>query len=77
MVRITTPRGYAEVEAGAPFAETVKRVADEKEVGARDSEGHRNFRVILGGTEIVDPEQAPATIEEGAELVLFPFDKAG
>lgn len=69
MVRITTPRGPVEVEPGAPFAETVKRIATEK--------GMANFRVILNDAEIEDQVLAPATIGETDNIVIFPFDKAG
>ena len=70
-VHIETGRGLtAEVQAGAPFQETIERVADEAHYGGY-------FRVFLNGEEIINPDEAPATIEPGMRLAITSYDKVG
>ena len=70
-VFIETGRGQtAEVQAGAPFAETVDRVAEEAHYGGY-------FRVFLNGEEILEPSEAPDTIEPGMRISITSYDKVG
>lgn len=70
-VHIETGRGQtAEVQAGAPFQETIERVADEAHYGGY-------FRVFLNGEEILDPNEAPAVIEAGMRIAITSYDKVG
>jgi len=62
-VKIMTPRGPREVDAGAPFIETIKEVAAEV--------GLKSLRVFQGDVEIA-MEDAPATLE--SDVVLYPYD---
>jgi len=71
VVYVETGRGHAtEVQAGAPFVETVERLADEAHYG-------RFFRVFLNGDEIINPDDAPQTIEPGMRIALTSYDKVG
>lgn len=67
-IRVMTPRGVVETEPG-PFQDKIRDVAR----GA----GLTKFRVFVGGVEVASPAQAPANLEEGQEVVLFPYDQAG
>jgi len=70
-VYIETGRGQtAQVQAGTPFKEAIERVADEFHYGGY-------FRVFLNGSEIVDPDDAPQTIEPGMRIALTSYDKVG
>jgi len=70
-VFIETGRGQtAEVQMGAPFQETIERVADEAHYGGY-------FRVFLNGEELLNPEEAPSTIEPGMRIALTSYDKVG
>ena len=70
-VHIETGRGQTtEVQAGSPFSETVERVADEAHYGGY-------FRVFLNGEEIINPDEAPATIEPGMRIAITSYDKVG
>ena len=70
-VFIETGRGQtAEVQVGAPFQETIERVAEDAHYGGF-------FRVYLNGEEIVRPNEAPATIEAGQRITLTSYDKVG
>ena len=69
MVKVMTPSGVREVAEGAPFTETIKDVA--RDVGLT------HYRVFLGDQEIEDPEAAPAVIEPGMVITIYPYNKAG
>ena len=70
-VYIETGRGQtAEVPAGSPFAGTIEQIAEQAHYGGY-------FRVFLNGEEILDPAQAPATIEPGMRIAITSYDKAG
>jgi len=60
----------AEVQAGDPFVPTLDRLAEEAHYGGY-------FRVFLNGSEVVDPADAPATIEPGMRLAITSYDKVG
>lgn len=70
-VHIETGRGQtSEVPVGAPFQSTIERLAEEAHYGGY-------FRVFLNGDEILDPGEAPGTIEAGMRIALCSFDKVG
>lgn len=70
-VHIETGRGQtAEVQVGAPFQETIERVANGAHYGGY-------FRVFLNGEEILNPDEAPATIEAGMRIAITSYDKVG
>lgn len=70
-VEIVTGRGQTkEVPKGAPFGETIEKLADEASYGGY-------FRVFLNGEELIDPNDAPATIEEGMRIAICSYDKVG
>lgn len=70
-VHIETGRGAtAEVQVGAPFGETIERIADEAHYGGY-------FRVFLNGDELLDPNEAPETIESGMRIAITSYDKVG
>lgn len=70
-VHIETGRGQtAEVPVGAPFQETVERIADEAHYGGY-------FRVFLNGDEILDPSEAPEKVEAGMRIAVTSYDKVG
>lgn len=60
----------APVNVGDPFPQTIERLSDEANYGGW-------FRVWLNGNEIVEPEDAPATIEEGMRIAITSYDKVG
>lgn len=71
IIHIETGRGQTtEVQAGAPFGETIERVADEAHYGGF-------FRVFLNGEEILNPEEAPEKIEPGMRIAITSYDKVG
>ena len=60
-----------EIDAGAPFAETVKDYAREA--------GFSKFRVFVneaGVTTEIDSDNAPETIKEGVTIEIKPYEKA-
>ncbi len=70
-VTIITGRGQTtEVPKGAPFGETIERIADEASYGGY-------FRVFLNGEELIDPNDAPATIEADMKVAICSYDKVG
>lgn len=70
-VHIETGRGQtSEVPVGAPFQESIERVADETHYGGY-------FRVFLNGEELINPEEAPEKIEAGMRIALTSYDKVG
>lgn len=70
-VFVETGRGQAvEVQLGAPFTETIERIAEEAHYGGY-------FRVFLNGEELVDPEDSPETIEPGMRIAITSYDKVG
>ena len=70
-VNIETGRGQtAEVQVGAPFQETIERVADEAHYGGY-------FRVFLNGDELLDPNEAPTVVEAGMRIAITSYDKVG
>jgi hypothetical protein len=70
-IPIDTGRGQVvEVPVGAPFSETIERVADEAHYGGY-------FRVFLNGSELVDPEEAPEKIEASQRIAITSYDKVG
>lgn len=70
-IHIDTGRGQAvEVQAGASFRETLERVADEAHYGGY-------YRVFLNGVELINPEDAPDTVEAGMRIAVTAYDKVG
>ena len=70
-VFVDTGRGQSvEVQAGAPFVETLDRLAEQANYGGW-------FRIFLNGSEVVEPEDSPATIEPGMRLAITSYDKVG
>jgi len=68
-VFVETGRGEAvEVQAGAPFAETVEHLADQAHYGGY-------FRVFLNGSEILNPAESPQILEPGMRVVITSYDK--
>jgi len=68
---IETGRGNAvEIPVGVPFEETIKRLADEAHYGGF-------FRVFVNGLEVINPTDAPATIEAGQRIAITAYDKVG
>ena len=68
---VDTGRGAGvEVQAGAPFAETLERLADEAHYGGY-------FRVFVNGSEVINPEDAPTTVESGMRIAITAYDKVG
>ena len=60
----------AEVQTGAPFVETLDRLAEQAHYGG-------DYRVFLNGLEVLYIEEAPATIEAGMRLAITSYDKPG
>jgi len=70
-VFIETGRGTSvPINVGANFVDTVERIAHQSAYGGY-------YRVFLNGSEIVEPSDAPQTIEDGMRIVLTPYDKVG
>ena len=77
-VHIDTGRGQtSEVPVGAPFQETLERVAEATHYGGF-------FRVFLNGEEILDPERelvnedgSAKVIESGMRIAITSYDKVG
>jgi hypothetical protein len=68
---VETGRGTAvEVPVGSPFVETLNRLADEARYGGF-------FRIFLNGLEVINPTDAPATIEAGMRISITAYDKVG
>ena len=59
-----------QVNAGDPFEATLTRLADEAHYGGF-------YRVYVNGSEIINPEDSPATIEPGMRLAITAYDKVG
>jgi len=59
-----------DVAAGSPFRETIERLAVDAHYGGY-------FRVFLGDSEIINPSDAPATIEAGQHIAITSYDKVG
>ena len=71
VVPVETGRGSAvDVPVGSPFVSTLERIADEANYGGY-------YRVFLNGEEIVEPGEAPETIEEDMRLQITSYDKVG
>lgn len=66
---------------GSPYAVPDDVISTAEAVtGAAKEAGLRNFRVFIGGKEVVSPEDAPATLGEidtDLEISIKPFDRAG
>jgi hypothetical protein len=58
------------VRAGSPFVETLERLADQANYGGY-------YKVYLNGSEVVNPSDAPATIESGMRIAITSYDKVG
>ena len=68
---VETGRGEAvQVTVGDPFFANVTEIADRANYGGY-------FRVFLNGEEIVDPEEAPDTIDAGMRIAITSYDKVG
>ena len=59
-----------EVQVGAPFVETLNRLAEMAHYGG-------DYRVFLNGSEVLYIEEAPATIEAGMRIAITSYDKPG
>ena len=69
-VFVETGRGMpVEVRVGAPFVETVRRIASDAHYGGY-------FRTYLNGSSI-DPDDAPETIDAGMRIVITSYEKVG
>lgn len=62
--------GTAEVQVGCPFVPTLERLAEEANYGGY-------FRIFLNGSEVVNPEEAPQTIEREMRIIITSYDKVG
>lgn len=70
-VPVETGRGQAvNVNVGAPFAETIDSIANQANYGGY-------YRVFLNGQEMLEPDEAPATIQEGQRIAICAYDKVG
>lgn len=70
-VFVDTGRGQGvQVQAGSPFVTTLNRLADEAHYGGY-------FRIFLNGSELVNPEDSPETIEVGQRIAITSYDKVG
>jgi hypothetical protein len=58
------------VRAGSPFVETLERLADQANYGGY-------YKVYLNGSEVINPLDAPATIESGMRIAITSYDKVG
>jgi hypothetical protein len=71
VVKVETGRGnVVDALVGAPFEATINRIADMANYGGY-------FKVFLNGSELVDPETAPSTIQAGMRIALTSYDKVG
>lgn len=68
MSTLTVNGFVSNLETGASFRDVV--------IDAARNAGYGKFRVYLDGVEI-DPANAPATVPEGSNLEVRPFEKAG
>jgi len=59
-----------EVQVGAPFVETLDRLAEQAHYGG-------DYRVFLNGSEVLYIEEAPTTIGTGMRLAITSYDKPG
>ena len=67
-LEIGTPDGPVKVST-AVFADAVREVAKVK--------GYGKFKVFVGDDEIVDPDDAPATLPTDETVRIEPYNKAG
>ncbi len=68
---VETGRGETvEVQPGAPFVETLERLAVDAHYGGF-------FRIFLNGSEVINPEDAPDSIESGMRIIITSYDKVG
>ena len=59
-----------QVAPGSPFIETLEELAEQAHYGGW-------FRVFVNGSEVINPEDAPATIEPGMRVAIAAYDKVG
>ncbi len=70
-IHVDTGRGNTqEVSPGSLFASTLERLADEAHYGGY-------FRVFLNGSEVINPQDSPETIEPGMRVCITSYDKVG
>lgn len=70
-VMVETGRGNAvAVQVGAPFRETVERIAEAAHYGG-------SFRVYLNAEEVIEPGEAPTSIQPGMRIAITAYDKVG
>lgn len=60
----------ADVQVGAPFEETINGLAEDAHYGGY-------YRVFLNGEEILEPTEAPETIQLGMRIAITSYDKVG
>ena len=65
---IETPDGEVKVST-SHFADAVREAAKAK--------GYSTFKVFVGGEEIVDSDEAPATLPIDETVRVEPYNKAG
>ena len=71
VVYVETGRGGAvPIPVGSPFRETIERLAEEAHYGG-------SYRVFLDGNELLEPEEAPESIEAGMRIHITTYDKVG
>lgn len=70
-IYIDTGRGtQVEAHVGDNFEEKVNYAADQVNYGGY-------FRVFINGVEVVDPTDAPPTIQKGMRIAITAYDKVG
>jgi hypothetical protein len=70
-VMVETGRNKSvKAEVGASFESEVDRIATAANYGG-------DYRVYLNGIEIINPEDAPTTIQAGMRIAITAYDKPG
>ena len=70
-VSVDVGRGQAvEVGVGEPFVNTLEELARAANYGGY-------YKVFLNGSEVVNPADAPESIESGMRIAITSYDKVG
>jgi hypothetical protein len=71
IIFIDTGRGQAvEAHVGENFEAAVNRAAEQVHYGGY-------FKVFLNGSEVVNPSEAPQTVQPGQRIAITAYDKVG